>query len=61
MKALAVVVGYTFLGSLAILKITDLIFPMSISAEEKKVGSDYSQHGENLYPVDYTTLEEKIG
>jgi Amt family ammonium transporter len=34
---------------------------MSISAEEKKVGSDYSQHGENLYPVDYTTLEEKIG
>jgi Amt family ammonium transporter len=61
MKALAVVVGYTFLGSLAILKITDLIFPMTITAEEKKVGSDYSQHGENLYPVDYTTLEEKIG
>jgi ammonium transporter, Amt family len=61
MKALAVVVGYTFLGSLAILKITDLIFPMAITPEEKKVGSDYSQHGENLYPVDYTTLEEKIG
>ncbi|HYF70132.1 MAG TPA: ammonium transporter [Ohtaekwangia sp.] len=60
MKALVIVVSYTFLGSLAILKITDLIFPLGVTPEEKKVGSDYSQHGENLYPRDYSALEEKM-
>jgi Amt family ammonium transporter len=35
-----------------ILKITDLLSPMTISSEEKKVGSDLSQHGENLIPYE---------
>jgi ammonium transporter, Amt family len=60
MKALAIVVAYTFLGSLALLKITDLIVTLRVTPEEKKVGSDFSQHGENLYPVDYSSLEEKV-
>ncbi len=60
MKALGIVVGFTFLGSLALLKITDLIMTLRVSPEEKKVGSDFSQHGENLYPVDYSSLEEKV-
>jgi ammonium transporter, Amt family len=60
MKGLAIVIAYTFLGSLALLKITDLIMTLSVSPEEKKVGSDFSQHGENLYPVDYSALEEKV-
>jgi ammonium transporter, Amt family len=60
MKALVIVVAYAFFGSLALLKITDLIMTLRVSAEEKKVGSDFSQHGENLYPVDYSSLEEKV-
>ena len=48
MLALAIAVAFIIIGSFVILKITDLISPMTISSEEKQVGSDYSQHGENL-------------
>ncbi len=60
MKALVVVVAYSFVGSLILLKVTDLVFGLSITPEEKKVGSDYSQHGENLYPMDFSELKEKV-
>ena len=60
LEALAIVITFTFLGSMALLKITDLIMGLTVTAEEKKVGSDYSQHGENLYPVDYSVLQEKV-
>ncbi|HMJ70660.1 MAG TPA: ammonium transporter [Cyclobacteriaceae bacterium] len=46
--ALVLVVAFVFIGSFIILKITDLISPMSVSAEDKAVGQDLSQHGENL-------------
>lgn len=52
MIALVIVVAYTFLGSLLLLKITDLISPLKVTAEELKVGSDFSQHGEYLNPVE---------
>ncbi len=52
MVALVIVVAFTFFGSLLLLKITDLISPLAVSAEEKKAGSDYSQHGENVFPLD---------
>jgi Amt family ammonium transporter len=52
MIALAIVLVFIVGGSFLILKITDLISPMTISSEEKLVGSDLSQHGENLYPLD---------
>ncbi|MDH4298112.1 MAG: ammonia channel protein, partial [Cyclobacteriaceae bacterium] len=58
MKALAIVVAYTFLGALALLKVVDLIFGLNVSPEEKKAGSDYSQHGENLFPAEFNTLRE---
>jgi Amt family ammonium transporter len=48
MIALVVSVAFITVGSYIILKITDLISPLTISHEEKRVGSDYSQHGENL-------------
>jgi Amt family ammonium transporter len=60
MIALVIVVTYTFLGSLLILKITDLISPLSVSAEDKKIGQDYSQHGENLVPFDLSTAKEAL-
>ena len=52
MKALAIVVAYTLAGSFIILKIVDLIFNLRVSAEEKKLGQDYSQHGENVQAFD---------
>src|SRR5690606_13741069 len=39
MQALAIVVAFTFLGSMALLKITDLIITLRVTPEEKKVGS----------------------
>jgi len=52
MKGLAIVVTYVFLGSFVLLKITDLISDLRVSPEEKKMGSDISQHGENLMPLE---------
>jgi Amt family ammonium transporter len=60
MIALVIVIAYTFVGSLIILKITDLISPLSVSAEDKKIGQDYSQHGENLVPFDLSTAKEAL-
>jgi Amt family ammonium transporter len=34
------------------LKVTDLISDLRVSPEEKKMGSDISQHGENLMPLE---------
>lgn len=54
MIALVLVIAFTFVGAFVILKITDLILPMKVTSEEKKVGQDLSQHGENLYPSEYS-------
>jgi Amt family ammonium transporter len=48
MIALVVVIAFVFVGSFVILKVTDLISPMSVSAEDKAVGQDLSQHDEAL-------------
>jgi Amt family ammonium transporter len=58
--ALVIVVAYTFVGSLIILKITDLISPLTVSAEDKKVGQDVSQHGENVVPFDLSLSKEAV-
>jgi ammonium transporter, Amt family len=59
MIALVVVVAYTFIGSMIILKLTDLLSPLKVSPEEYKVGSDYSQHGEAV-SFDLTTAKEAV-
>jgi Amt family ammonium transporter len=46
MAALVIVSGYSFLGSMAIYKLTDLIIPLRVTEEEERVGLDLSQHGE---------------
>ncbi|HEX8060500.1 MAG TPA: ammonium transporter [Cyclobacteriaceae bacterium] len=48
MIALVFVIAFVFIGSFVILKVTDLISPMSVSAEDKAVGQDLSQHDEAL-------------
>jgi Amt family ammonium transporter len=46
--ALVVVSAFSFFGSLLLLKITDMISPLRVSAEEELIGLDISQHGERL-------------
>ncbi len=60
MKALAIVIGYTLAGSFIILKIVDLIFNLRVSAEDKKIGQDFSQHGENIQEFDMKSLREAV-
>ena len=55
MIALVIVVAFTFFGSLLILKVTDLISSLKVSPEEKEVGQDLSQHGENVYQYELGT------
>jgi Amt family ammonium transporter len=39
---------FSFFGSLLLLKITDMIYPLRVSAEDELIGLDISQHGEKL-------------
>jgi Amt family ammonium transporter len=48
LMALVVVSAFAFFGSMLLLKITDLISPLRVSAEEEKLGLDMSQHDEEL-------------
>lgn len=58
--ALGLTLAFIIAGSFLILKITDLISPMTVSSAEKKVGSDFSQHGENLHPVSTNEIAAAI-
>jgi Amt family ammonium transporter len=46
--ALVAVVAFAFFGSLILLKITDLISPLRVSEEERNIGLDITQHGEEI-------------
>jgi len=39
---------FSFFGSLLLLKITDMLSPLRVSAEDEELGLDISQHGEKL-------------
>lgn len=45
-KALGIVVGYSFLVSMAIFKFIDFILPLRVSSEDELLGLDASQHNE---------------
>jgi Amt family ammonium transporter len=47
--ALVVVSAFTFGASFALLKLTDLITPLRVTAEEERLGLDVSQHEEQLF------------
>ncbi|HVW98048.1 MAG TPA: ammonium transporter [Mucilaginibacter sp.] len=46
--ALVGVSVFAFFGSLLLLKITDMISPLRVSAQDEEIGLDISQHGEKL-------------
>lgn len=46
--ALAIVGSFTFFGSYLLYKITDMIIPLRVTADQEAVGLDLSQHGESI-------------
>jgi ammonium transporter, Amt family len=60
MIGLVIAIVFIVAGSFIILKITDLISPMTITKEEKEVGSDMSQHGERLQGYEMEPLREAV-
>jgi Amt family ammonium transporter len=60
MKALGIVIGYTLAGSFIILKIVDLISNLRVSPEDKEIGQDVSQHGENVQVFDLKAMREAV-
>jgi Amt family ammonium transporter len=52
LMALVLVSAFAFVGSFALLKLTDLIIPLRVSAEEEMLGLDMSQHEEQLFAAE---------
>jgi Amt family ammonium transporter len=48
LQGLVIVSAFTFLGSLALYKIVDLLIPIRVNPEQEKTGLDLSQHGESV-------------
>jgi Amt family ammonium transporter len=50
--ALVIVAAFSFLGSLILYKVTDLIIPLRVTEEQEEEGLDLSQHGETAMGAD---------
>lgn len=59
LKALAIVVGYSFAMSYVIFKFINLVMPMRVSTEEEELGLDATQHNEKY--LQGTLLVHKTG
>lgn len=57
---LVLAIVFVVIGSFLVLKITDIISPMTISQAEKNIGSDLSQHGEQIQTFGMETVEEAM-
>ena len=60
MIGLVITAAFILVGSFLILKLTDWISPMTISPDEKRMGSDLSQHGERLYTFEIEPMREAV-
>ena len=49
--ALVIVAVFSFVGSLILYKVTDLIIPLRVTEEQEHEGLDLSQHGETALAV----------
>jgi Amt family ammonium transporter len=52
LAALVIVATFSFVGSLILYKVTDLIIPLRVGEEQEEEGLDLSQHGESALGVD---------
>lgn len=59
LKALAIVVSYSFIASYSIFKFINFILPLRVSSEEEELGLDASQHDEKY--MQGTLLVQKTG
>src|SRR4051812_33179035 len=50
--ALVIVAVFTFIGSLLLYKVTDLLIPLRVTEEQEEAGLDLSQHGETALGAD---------
>jgi Amt family ammonium transporter len=50
--ALVIVAAFSFVGSLILYKVTDLIIPLRVTTEQEEEGLDLSQHGEVALGID---------
>ena len=50
--ALVIVAAFSFIGSLILYKVTDLIIPLRVDEEQEAAGLDLSQHGESALGID---------
>ena len=50
--ALVIVAAFSFIGSLILYKVTDLIIPLRVTHEQEEEGLDLSQHGETALGAD---------
>jgi len=60
LKALGIVVAFSFIGSLVLLKLTDLISPLCVTPEEETLGLDATQHDEQLVLGNIGTPDTKV-
>jgi Amt family ammonium transporter len=44
--AIVIVIGFTFVGSYLLFKVTEMIVPLRVSLQDEKDGLDFTQHGE---------------
>ena len=59
--ALVFVAAFSFLGSWVLYKITDLIIPLRVSADQEEIGLDLSQHGELMQdPAPFAVAEPML-
>jgi ammonium transporter, Amt family len=59
LTALGIVVAFSFVGSLILLKVTDLITSLAVSEEEETLGLDVTQHDEQIVFGDPSVTKKK--
>jgi ammonium transporter, Amt family len=59
LKALAIVVAYSFVVSYGIFKFINMVVPIRVSSEEEELGLDASQHNENYIQGTLLVRKEK--
>ncbi|TDL99373.1 MAG: ammonia channel protein [Flavobacteriaceae bacterium] len=58
LMATGIVIAFVAVGTLIVLKLTDLISPLQVTAEEEELGMDITQHGEHFIG---SKIEDKKG
>lgn len=57
-KGMVLICGFTFAGAFVLYKITNVLIPLRVTAEQEALGLDVTQHGEST--VDDSTIMDKV-